>query len=69
MGLFRRDRYFIVLGALKSEWGEVSTPATVTLWARNHDDAEAQAKAHLHQGNGYWSTRWLEVEKVVERRP
>lgn len=70
MGLFSRNRYFVVIGELccprhhKFMSGKVS----VTLYARNHDDAERQACREVRIGDEMHPERWLKVEEVREIR-
>ncbi len=44
------------------------TPGSVTLRARNHDDAESEAQASLLVGDGFFPDRWFKVDRVVEHR-
>ena len=73
MGLFSRDRYFVVIGTLKvysGPWEVRNLPgkASVTLTARNHDDAERQACHAFRIGDEMCPERFLRVEEVREIR-
>lgn len=71
MGLFRRDRYFVVIGKIVQEYRDTSLVvchASVTLYARNHDDAERQASKEFLIGSPLVPVRWFRVEEVREIR-
>jgi hypothetical protein len=70
MGLFSRDRYFVVIGDLCCPRRHKLLPGkvSVTLTARNHDDAERQACREFRIGDEMGPERWLRVEEVREIR-
>ena len=69
MGLFFRDRYFVVLGVVVNETGAKGKySASVTLRARNHDDAERQAFKEFLIGDEMMPERFFRVKEVREIR-
>lgn len=67
MGLFFRDRYFVVIGVIVRR--DLPTyQGSVTLKARNHDDAERQAEREFLVGDDIWPDRYFRVKEVREIR-